>query len=85
MLTAKIRRALTVAFASKDAGKVVADAIDAATTPVPHIAAIGATTNLRTDTVANLGADAEARLDALEGKFDALITALTQSGKMSAS
>lgn len=77
-LSSKIKRAIIVALASKEAGEAVATAA----TPLPHIAPIGATTNLRTDTTANLGADAEARLDALEGKVDTLLTALTTAGKM---
>jgi hypothetical protein len=79
-LSLKIKRAIIVALASKEAGEAVATAA----TPLPHIAPIGTTTNLRVDTLANLGADAEARLDALEGKVDTLLTALATAGKMDA-
>lgn len=82
MLTlAKLQRVLSVALASRDAGEQVAAAVN----PLPNIAQIGAQTAVRSDTLANCAADANARFANLEAKYNTLLTALETGGKMNAS
>jgi hypothetical protein len=70
-ITNKIRQRLAVALASKADAAVITDRLAAA----EAIPLIGTTASLRTDTLANATADAEARLDALEAKTNAIIAA----------
>lgn len=81
-LSTIIRRRLAVALASKAAADTIADAIDASGKQAANVAAIGTTTNVRVDSLANLGADTEARLDVIEGKIDAILVALKGAGFM---
>lgn len=93
-------RRLEVALTSKEVAHAIAAAIDAqGSGPAAKVAAIPASTNLpaagtqggATPTatqvdaaIATVAAVAESRLDALETKVNALITALTNAGLMAA-
>lgn len=68
---AALRQRVLKAVANKKLGNALADHIEA----LNALSKIGTTTNVRTDTLGNLGADTEARLDAIEAKVDALIAA----------
>lgn len=65
-----LRSRLIKALTSTKAGNAVADAIATRGSFAPLTS-----TNLRTDTLANLGADAETRLDALEARVNAITAA----------
>jgi hypothetical protein len=86
-LSTKARKRLEVAMARRAEAKEVADAIDAgANAKAAHVALLGTTTNLVG--VDGTGSNAaplvgtEARLDAIEAKIDAVITALINAGLM---
>lgn len=72
-LSNETKRRITVALADRAAGDEVIARLEAAI----GVAKFGATANVRVDTLANLGADTESRLDAIEAKLNALITALS--------
>lgn len=65
-----IRARLIKALTSKTAGNAIADSLATTGALAPL-----SSTNLRVDTLANLGADAEARLDALEARVNAMTAA----------
>lgn len=65
-----LRSRLIKALTSKVAGDALADSIAATGALAPL-----SSTALRNDTVANLATDAEARLDALEARVNAIIAA----------
>ena len=86
-LSSKARKRLEVAMARRVEAKEVADAIDAGgNSPAAAVALLGATSNLVG--VDGTGSNAaplvgtEARLDAIEAKVDAVITALKNAGLM---
>lgn len=92
------KKKLRNAMADKDAADAVAAAIDSnGSGPSAYVAPLGATTNLTAiaasyadlaaarTSVNTLRTDAEARLDAIEGKVDAIIAALIAAGMMASS
>ena len=81
-LNTDTRHRLATALTSVEAAAEVADAVEKGAKEAANIAAIGPTTNLRSDNLANLAADAEARLDTIEAKLDSLLLALKGAGKM---
>lgn len=87
MLSNKTREILTVAMANAKAAKELADAIDSgANAQAASVPVFGATANLVG--VDGTGSNAaplvgtEARLDAIEAKINAVITALKNAGLM---
>ena len=88
-LSTKARKRLEVALARRAEAKEIADAIDAGgNTKAAAVALLGTTTNLVG--VDGTGSNAaplvgtEARLDAIEAKVDAIITALKAASLMNA-
>jgi len=88
-ISQKARDVMRVAMANKAVAKEIADAIDSGGNPqAAAVAVIGATTNLvGTDGSGGVGdaaplAETESRLDAVEGKIDAIIAALKTAGLM---
>lgn len=86
-LSAEAKRVLEIAMGSRPLASEVAAAIDSGSNPqAASVAALGATTDLTGvdgtgDNAADL-ATTEARLDAIEAKIDALISALKAAGLM---
>lgn len=70
-----LRQRLIRALTSKSAGNALADSIAATAALAPLTSS-----SLRVDTLANLGADAEARLDALEARCNAITAADAAAG-----
>jgi hypothetical protein len=86
-LSTKARKRLEVSMARRAEAKEVADAIDAGgNSPAAAVALLGATSNLvgvdGTGSNAAPLAGTESRLDAVEAKIDAVITALKNAGLM---
>jgi hypothetical protein len=87
MLSSKTREILTVAMANAKAAKELADAIDGgANAQAASVALFGATTNLvGVDGTGNNAAPlagTETRLDNIEAKINAILTALKNAGLM---
>ena len=87
MLTSKTREILTVAMANAKAAKELADAVDSgANAQAASVALFGATTNLvgvdGTGSNAAPLAGTETRLDNIETKINAILTALKAAGLM---
>jgi hypothetical protein len=87
MLTSKTREILTVAMANAKAAKELADAVDSgANAQAASVALFGATTNLvgvdGTGSNAAPLAGTETRLDNIETKINAILTALKNAGLM---
>lgn len=87
MLTAKTREILTVAMANAKAAKELADAVDSgANAQAASVTLFGATTNLvgvdGTGSNAAPLAGTETRLDNIEAKINAILTALKNAGLM---
>lgn len=89
-LTTEQRRILRIAIAEDVIADAIADQIDAGGNPqAANVAVIGTTTNLvgvdGTGSNAAPLAGTESRLDAIEAKVDAVITALVNAGLMASS
>jgi hypothetical protein len=87
MLTAKTREILTVAMANAKAAKELADAVDSgANAQAASVPLFGATANLvgvdGTGSNAAPLAGTETRLDNIEAKINAILTALKNAGLM---
>lgn len=84
-LSTKAKKRFEAAMAHRAQAQEITDAIDAFV-PAAHVAALGTTADLVG--VDGVGSNAaplvgtEARLDAIEAKLDALISALTTAGLM---
>lgn len=72
-----LRSRLIRALTSSKAGSALADGIKTRGNLAPLTS-----TNLRTDTVANVAADAEARLDALEARVNAITASDAEAAKL---
>ena len=94
-LSEKTKEILIVAMANKKAGEELAAAVDAGSNAqAESVAVLGTTTNLSAisasyadlaaarTSVNTLKGEVEARLDAIEAKVDAVITALKNAGIM---
>lgn len=88
-LSDKTKRVLRAAMANKAAADELSSAVDSGGNPqAASVALLGSTTNLvGTDGSGGAGdaaplAGTESRLDAAEGKIDAVITALKNAGLM---